>query len=129
MPPAGRPLRVLVVDDNRDLVLSMMELLLAEGHESQACYDGTGVWDCVEAFDPDVILLDIGLPGMSGWDVAQVVRSRIRGKRPMIIGITGEYTKGGDRALAQIHGFDYYLLKPADPNYVLALVEKARHLR
>jgi two-component system OmpR family response regulator len=73
------------------------------------------------------VVLDIGLPGMSGWDVAREIRERISKDRPMIIGITGEYTKGADRVLAEMAGFNYYLVKPADPKVLVALVEKALH--
>src|SRR5438132_8468026 len=101
--------RVLVVDDNRDIVLTTMALLRLEGHESKPCYDGSEVYDCVREFDPDVVLLDIGLPGRNGWDVARQIREQIPGKRPMLICITGQYTKGADKILAEMAGFDYYL--------------------
>jgi two-component system OmpR family response regulator len=123
--PPGRPLRVVVIDDNRDFVLTTMALLRGEGHETRACYSGSEAYDCVKEFDADVVVLDVGLPGLSGWDVARQLRARIPGKRPLIIGMTGEYAKGADHVLAQIAGFDYYLIKPADPNVLLALVEKA----
>ena len=128
---AGHPqrsLRVLVVDDNRDIVLTMMALLRMEGHDSKACYNGSDVYRAVQEYDPDVVLLDIGLPGQSGWDVAQQIRTGIPGRRPVLIAITGEYTKAADRILAEMSGFDYYLVKPADPNVLLAVLEKVRHL-
>jgi two-component system, chemotaxis family, CheB/CheR fusion protein len=122
-----RPLRVVVVDDNRDIVLTTMALLRLEGHETKGCYSGADVLECVRAFDADAVVLDIGLPGMTGWDVARQLRVAMPGGRPLIIGITGEYTKGADRVLAEMSGFDYYLVKPADPKVLSALVEKARH--
>ena len=121
-----RPLRVVIVDDNRDIVLTTSELLRAEGHETKPCYNGSDVLRCVEDFDPDVLLLDIGLPDMSGWAVAREIRHLFGDKRPVIIGITGEFTKGADRILGEINGFDYYLVKPADPKVLLTLLEKAR---
>ena len=76
-------------------------------------------------FDPDVVLLDIGLPGRNGWDVARQIREQIPGKRPMLICITGQYTKGADKILAEMAGFDYYLVKPTDPKVLFALLDKA----
>jgi DNA-binding response OmpR family regulator len=119
-------LRVLVVDDNPDIVATTMALLRLDGHETEGCYSGTDVLTCVTGFQPDVVVLDIGLPGLSGWEVARRIRARIQGKQPMIIGVTGEYTKEVDKILSEVIGFDYYLVKPADPKVLGALVAKAR---
>ena len=124
-PPPPRSLRVLVVDDNRDIVLTMMALLRLEGHDTKACYSGSEVLNYVSEYDPDVVLLDIGLPGENGWEVARQIRARTRNKRPMLIAITGEYTKAADRILAEMSGFDYYLVKPADPKVLSMILEKA----
>lgn len=121
-----RALRVVVVDDNKDIVATTMALLRLEGHEATPCYNGSDVLGLVRESNADVVLLDIGLPGMSGWDVARQIRAQIPGRRPMIIGITGEYTKGADKVLAEMAGFDYYLVKPADPKVVAALCDQAR---
>ena len=126
--PPKRPLRVVVVDDNRDIVITMMALLRVEGHDTTACHKGDDVLRCVTDFDADVVLLDVGLPGMNGWDVARELRRIYGDSRPMIIGMTGEYTKGADRILAEMVGFDYYLVKPADPKVLFALLEKARRI-
>lgn len=117
------PLRVLVVDDNRDIVETTVALMQVDGHEAMACYSGSEVMSCVKAFDPDVVVMDIGLPGKSGWDAAREIRglSQHR-KRPLLIGISGEFAKGDDHALARASGFDYYLIKPVDPKVLLALV-------
>jgi DNA-binding response OmpR family regulator len=120
---------VLVVDDNRDIVLTMMALLRSDGHDSKACYDGSEVLDCVKDYDPDVVLLDIGLPGENGWEVARRIRGIMPGTRPMLIAITGQYTKGADRILAQMNGIDYYLVKPADPKVLLSLLQQAKPSR
>lgn len=125
--PPRQPLRVLIVDDNRDAVLSLMMLLRSDGHDTKACYSGAEVLRCVSDYDPDVLLLDIGLPDESGWDVARKIRATQKhgDKRPLLIGITGQYTKGADRILAEMSGFDYYLVKPADPKVLTALMENA----
>src|SRR5688500_17180392 len=104
--PLARALRVVVVDDDRDTVLTSMALLRMEGHDTKGCHKGSEVLDCVVAFDADVVLLDVALPGMSGWDVARQIRAHYpHSKHPMIIGLSGEYTKGADRLLAQMTGF------------------------
>jgi DNA-binding response OmpR family regulator len=103
----------------------MRALLETEGHQTTACYTGTEAFSCVKDFDPDVVLLDIGLPGQSGWEVARKIRDDIPGDRPMIIAITGQFTKGADRLLAEMNGIDYYLIKPADPIVLLSLLKQA----
>ena len=122
----AKPLRIAVIDDNQDVVLTMTALLESEGHKTMGCYSGTEAYNCVRAFDPDVVLLDIGLPGESGWEVARKIRKEIAGDRPMIIAITGQFTKSADRMLAEMNGIDYYLVKPADPIVLLSLLEQAR---
>ena len=122
----SRPLRVAVIDDNQDIVATMVALLESEGHETMACYTGSEAYSCIQQFDPDVVLLDIGLPGESGWQVARKIRENIPGDRPMIIGITGQFTKGADRILAEMNGIDYYLVKPADPIVLLSLLQQAK---
>jgi DNA-binding response OmpR family regulator len=119
-----KSLRVVVVDDNRDIVATTIALLAVEGHDAKACYDGSAVLPCIREFDPDVVVMDIGLPGKSGWDAARELRNAIPGKRPLLIGVSGEFTKGADKALSKIAGFDYYLVKPADPKVLLALVHR-----
>ena len=119
---ATRRLRVLVVDDNRDIVLTTIALLRVQGHEAMDCYSGLEVIKSVKAFDPDVVVMDIGLPGRSGLDAAKDIRASVPGKRPLLIGISGEFTKGEDSVFAQMSGFDYYLIKPVDPNVLLAVL-------
>src|ERR671918_2139871 len=100
--PHRQPLRVLIVDDSRDAVLALTMLVRTEGHDTRACYNGGDVLRCIGEYDPDVVLLDIGLPDETGWDVARKIRAEIRGPQPLLIGITGEYTKGADRVLAEL---------------------------
>ena len=125
--PPRRPLRVVIADDNRDYVLTTQVLLRLEGYETKACYSGSEVYDCVKEFDADVVLLDIRMPGMSGWAVAEQIRARIPGKRPLLIGITGERITTSDRILSEMRGLDYHLNKPLDIKALVALIETARH--
>ena len=116
---------MLVADDDRDTVLSLIMLLREEGHEVRGVHAGRQVMGAILDFDPDVVLLDIALPDISGWEVARFIRERRGRERPKIIGITGEYRLGSDRILSQILGFDHYLLKPYDPSVLLALLPSA----
>ena len=119
-------LRILVVDDNRDVVSITMEMLRAEGYDAQPCYAAVDVLQRMREYTPDVVLLDIALPSMSGWDVAREIR-RVMPKSPVVlIGISGEYTKGADRVLSEMVGFNYYLLKPFDKRVLLTLLEKVK---
>lgn len=116
-----RALRILVVDDNRDAVRSAMMLLEEDGHEVRGLYSGRDVVKVVQEFNPDAVLLDIALPGVSGWEVARALRERL-GRRQLLIGISGEYKHSVDRILSEAIGFDHYLVKPYDPNELLALL-------
>ncbi len=119
---AQRALRVLVADDDRDSVLTLMMLLRDEGHEVRGVYSGRQVMGHVLDFDPDVVLLDIAMPELSGWEVARTIRARRGADRPVLIGISGEYKQGSDKVLAQILGFNHYLVKPYAPAELLALL-------
>ena len=122
----GRPLRVLIAEDDHDTAITLMMLLGEDGHDARAVHTGRNVMGSVLDFDPDVVLLDIGLPGLSGWEVARTLRQQRGEERPMLIGISGEYKKSADRILAGMLGFDHYLLKPYDPVELLTLVSRAK---
>jgi CheY-like chemotaxis protein len=123
---APKSLRVLVADDDRDAVLTLMMLLRDEGHEVRAVYSGRQVMGAVLDYDPDVVMLDIQMPELSGWEAGRTIRARRGRDRPMIIGISGEYKQGADKILSDILGFDFYLLKPYDSNVLLRLLEPLR---
>lgn len=118
-------MRVLVVDDNPDILEATSVLLRIHGHEPKTCHNGMDVWDCVKAFDPDVVVLDIGLPGLNGFEAAQQIRSRIPGKRPTIIAISGGFAREADKKLGAVAGFDHHLAKPVDPKVLLELIARA----
>ena len=121
-PRAQAALRVVVVDDERDAVITLLILLRHEGYEAHGVHYGRQAMSAVFDFDPDVLLLDIALPDLSGWEVARTIRERRGPARPAIIGISGEYKAGLDKILAQILGFDDYLLKPYDPGALLRIL-------
>lgn len=114
-------MRILVADDNRDAVSMLEALLYDEGHVVDAVYKGTDVMPAMRVFDPDAVLLDIKMPGMSGYDIARLIRERW-GTRPLLIAISGHFKKGPDQILAQIAGFDHFFPKPYDPNALLAVL-------
>jgi len=117
-----RRLRVLVVDDERDTVLTLMALLRDEGHETHGLYKGSDVIAAMKVFDPDVVLVDIAMPDMSGWDVAREVRIHCGESRPLLIAISGLYKQAADHILGKLAGFNYYLAKPYDPSRLLSLL-------
>jgi CheY-like chemotaxis protein len=117
-----RGLRILVADDERDQVATLALLLIDEGHEVREVYRGSEVLRMVRDFDPDVALIDIGMPGMTGYDVAREIRQLFGASRPLLIAITG-WKQSSDRILAKLAGFDHHLAKPFDPNGLLALIE------
>jgi DNA-binding response OmpR family regulator len=119
---APRQVRILVADDDRDSVLTLMMLLRDEGHEVRGVYDGKQALAAAFEFEPHAVLLDIALPDLSGWEVARRIRQRATRKGPMLIGVSGEYKQGADRILSEIIGFDHYVLKPYDVNSLLGLL-------
>ena len=87
----------------------------------RALYSGRHVVKVVQDFNPDAVLLDIAMPGVSGWEVARALREKL-GRRQLLIGISGEYKHSVDRILSEAIGFDHYLVKPYNPNELLALL-------
>jgi PAS domain S-box-containing protein len=121
---AGPSLRILLVDDLADATDLLALLLRMWGHEVQVAYTGPAGLEAAEVFRPDVVLLDIGLPGMSGYDVARRIRERARGKVPLLVAMTG-YGQEADRRKAREAGFDHHLTKPIHPDAVQALLAPA----
>jgi PAS domain S-box-containing protein len=118
-------LRILVVEDNRDARDTLMMLLSAQGHVVQAAEDGPGALERTGEFDPDLILLDIGLPGMNGYEVARRLRER-DGACTRLVALTG-YGREQDRARSREAGIDAHLTKPVSPEQLaeeIALASK-----
>jgi DNA-binding response OmpR family regulator len=121
-----RSLRILVAEDDRDSMLMLTMILRDEGHEVRCAATGGQALDAMRGFDPDVALLDIAIPELSGWEVARRIRERHGHMRPLLIGVSGEYKQGSDKILSDILGFDHYLVKPYDPRALLALIAPLR---
>jgi signal transduction histidine kinase/ActR/RegA family two-component response regulator len=106
-------LRVMVVDDNADAAESLAVLLEMTGHTVRLAYDGPSALQAVITHRPHVVLLDIGLPGLDGFEVAQRIRARLALDGVTLVALTG-YGQDSDRQRALDVGFDYHLVKPAD---------------
>ena len=111
-PPSASHCRVLAVDDNHDAVNSLATLLRLSGYEVQTVYDGPGVLPAALAMQPDVVLLDIGLPGLTGYEVAKQLRQQESLQHTVLVALTG-YGRESDRQRAREAGFDHHLTKPA----------------
>jgi CheY-like chemotaxis protein len=117
------PLRVLVVDDNRDSATTCGTFLQLCGHHSQVAYSGPDALELAEGSHPDVILLDIGMPEMDGYEVARRVRETAWGQRTTLIAVTG-WGQNRDRQRAVEAGFNHHLTKPVDPSAVESLLQQ-----
>jgi len=107
------PLRILVVDDNQDSAISMTLLLELQGHEVHVAHAGPAALRVASDKRPDVILLDIGMPGMNGYEVAKQLRAQHEFADTLLVAITG-YGRASDVKQTQSAGFDYHLVKPVD---------------
>jgi len=116
-------LRVLVVEDNPDVATSQMLLLKALGHQALIAHDGRSALELAEQHAPDVILLDIGIPGLDGWQVAEELRKKQFAKRPLLVAVTG-YGSAEDTAKSAAAGIDLHLLKPVLPGDLERLLER-----
>jgi PAS domain S-box-containing protein len=105
--------RVLVVDDNIDSADSIAMLLQMSGHEVRVTYSGQDALETAVEYQPEIVLLDIGLPGMDGYEVARRLRKHPELKEVTLIAVTG-YGQDADRLQSQEAGFDYHLVKPVD---------------
>jgi PAS domain S-box-containing protein len=105
--------RILVVDDNRDAAESMAMMLEFLGHETRAANAGNEALEMVETFRPDTILLDIGMPGMNGYETCRRLRTTSRGREVVVIAVTG-WGQDDDRERSREAGFDHHLTKPVE---------------
>lgn len=125
MSAAPRPLSVLVIDDSPDTVESLSELLAIAGCTVRGALGGEEGLRLAADEPPDVVLLDIMMPGMDGCEVARRLVSRAAGKPPLLVAVTGCATDR-DRARTTAAGFDLHLVKPVDPALLLGLLRRFR---
>jgi PAS domain S-box-containing protein len=123
-PRAGGSRRVLVVEDDRDAAESLVMFLELTGYKVAAAHDGAEAVDVAKTFDPDVVLLDVGLPVLDGYEVARRLRDRPGGERLMLVALTG-YGQEEDRRRSSAAGFDHHLVKPVDIDRLLELLSSS----
>lgn len=116
-------LRILVVDDNQDTALSMAELLEVLGHEAKVAYEGTRALELALDFQPQIVLLDIGLPIEDGYQVARRMRQHAALSETMLVALTG-YGRDEDREHARQAGFDMHFTKPIELDDLQLVLEK-----
>lgn len=117
-----RKRRLLVVDDNRDAAETMSMLLQMWGHEVVFAYDGPSALETAEQWQPEAVILDIGLPGMNGYEVAARLRELPHARGAVLIAITG-YGQDDDRLRSRRAGIDHHLVKPVAPDALRDLVD------
>ena len=120
----GRFRRILIVEDREDLVDTLTRLLTRLGHAIETAHDGPAACERALAFMPDIVLLDIGLPGMDGYEVARRLRVEASLDGLIIVALTG-YGSESDRDRSKESGIDAHLVKPVEPDALVAIIENA----
>jgi CheY-like chemotaxis protein len=116
------PIRYLLVDDNADAANTLAELLEMSGCHARAAYSGEEATRVGDGFEPDIVLLDLGMPVMDGFEAAKRVRQTPWGSRAKLVAVTG-WGQASDRKKTADAGFDGHLVKPVDLDVVLELAE------
>ncbi|MBK4736917.1 hybrid sensor histidine kinase/response regulator [Noviherbaspirillum pedocola] len=117
--------RILVVDDNRDAVDSLAMMLKLSGNDVEVAYEGESALRIAQSFRPDAVVLDIGLPGMDGYEVARRLRRLPETAGALVVAVTG-YGQKEDRERAHAAGFDHHLVKPIEADMLLSLLSLSR---
>lgn len=120
--------RILVVDDNHDSALSLAMMLSIMGHETRTAHDGESAVATAESFLPEVVLLDIGLPKLNGYEVAQRIRERSWGSSMFLIAVTG-WGQDEDRQRSSEVGLNVHMVKPVEPAALERLLADLRRDR
>jgi CheY-like chemotaxis protein len=116
-------LHVLVVEDDADSAMSLARFLRRLGHEVEVAPDGQAAIEAAQAHRPDVVLLDLGLPGLDGWEVARRLQGHPARKRPLLVALTG-HDREADRRRSDEAGIDLHLAKPVDPEQLRRLLQR-----
>ena len=115
------PIKVLVVDDDRDSVEILKILLDMNGGATHVAYDGVEAVKLAEELRPEVVLLDIGLPKIDGYEACRRIRQHAWGRHMVVVALTGRGLDD-DRAMSQRSGFDMHLVKPVEPELLLTVL-------
>lgn len=116
--------RILIADDNADTADSLATILENMGYEVRAAYNGASAVETAEHFRPEVLLLDIGMPGLNGYETAHYIREEPWGKDAVVVAVTG-WGGEADKRQAREAGFDHHLTKPVDPEVIRDLIAKS----
>ena len=125
--PTPTGLRVLVVEDHAEAADALALLLRVGGHGAEVAPDARSALEAARSCPPDVVLLDLGLPDMDGWQLATHFQEPRGGKRPLLVAITG-LGQEADRRRSEEAGIDLHLVKPADPGQLLWLLNRFRRI-
>jgi CheY-like chemotaxis protein len=117
------PRRVLIVDDNADAADSLCSLLQLSGHQVRTVYRGDQALEQIRQFCPDVVLLDIGLPDLDGYEIARRVRTELGTRRPTLVALSG-WGRSSDKQQAREAGIDLHLTKPVDAETLQRVLEE-----
>ena len=120
-----RTLRVLVADDDEDTVATLSVILRDEGHEVYGVHDGASVIPLARKLRPDAIILDIGMPNLTGYDLARMLKDEHGRRCPTLIAVTA-YSRQPDRLIGKAVGFDHYFGKPVEIDQLLGALPSAR---
>jgi CheY-like chemotaxis protein len=119
--PSPQQLRVLIVEDNRDAAEMLEEMLNAWGQDTRVAYDGLAAVEAAGQFRPQVVLLDIGLPELNGYDVARRIREQPWGQHMSLVAVTG-WGQEADRQRSAAAGINHHLIKPVEPTVLKELL-------
>jgi DNA-binding response OmpR family regulator len=128
-PDARARLSILIAEDERDTATTLAVLLAHEGHVVHCVYRGDHVAEAVRRYKPDVCILDIDLPGRSGYELAEDLLALSSRRPPILIAISGKYVRKSEQLLAEAVGFDRFFVKPAEPDDLIAFLDKAANRR
>jgi len=115
-------LRLIVADDNRDAATALAMVLRDEGYEVFEVYRGDAVLELTAQFKPDVLILDIGMPGLTGFEIAHALRRNLGQACPVLIAVTA-WSQASARELGRTAGFSHYLTKPCSTDELIAILE------
>jgi len=122
----GRRLSILIADDQQDTVTTLAAILEDEGHVVHTVTNGALVMEAIARFKPEVCILDIEMPGQSGYALAREITLAKKPDRPLLIAISGKWKTQTDKFLAKSVGFDYFFVKPAEPAEIIAVLDPLR---
>jgi CheY-like chemotaxis protein len=120
------PLRlsILIADDDVDTVLTLAEMLRDEGHIVHTCANAKSIVEATQRYKPDICLLDIVMPGKTGFTIAREIQGMKLEHRPVLIAISGVFNSPSDEVVARSAGFDHFVRKGADPGVLLRLIKR-----